>query len=203
MAHAWKACWVQALGGSNPPSSASSTSTNAGPAHHGRARRRRTISLADRIASAQIRPPTHPPAVRHRRGRCPVTCWYRAAIAVVDQPITHHRPLRYTRNEQHGGGRVPGIGRVCGRSDPDVLPLQARYGSCGAPGSPSPGRCPRPPPLMAPRHPMGRASEPEHERVESVGGHPTPAAMRSDSISPAAIRGLHQGPADAEADSCQ
>ena len=22
MAHAWKACWVQALGGSNPPSSA-------------------------------------------------------------------------------------------------------------------------------------------------------------------------------------
>lgn len=24
MAHAWKACWVQALGGSNPPSSASS-----------------------------------------------------------------------------------------------------------------------------------------------------------------------------------
>ena len=26
MAHAWKACWVQALGGSNPPSSADSVS---------------------------------------------------------------------------------------------------------------------------------------------------------------------------------
>ena len=26
MAHAWKACWVQALGGSNPPSSAVSVS---------------------------------------------------------------------------------------------------------------------------------------------------------------------------------
>ena len=31
MAHAWKACWVQALGGSNPPSSA----TNPGPSGSG------------------------------------------------------------------------------------------------------------------------------------------------------------------------
>src|SRR5690606_22130391 len=30
MAHAWKACWVHALGGSNPPSSASLTRANAG-----------------------------------------------------------------------------------------------------------------------------------------------------------------------------
>ena len=35
MAHAWKACWVNALGGSNPPSSAPVTSANAKRAARG------------------------------------------------------------------------------------------------------------------------------------------------------------------------
>src|ERR1700754_842556 len=36
MAHAWKACWVKALGGSNPPSSA--PSARSPPDHHRRIR---------------------------------------------------------------------------------------------------------------------------------------------------------------------
>ncbi len=37
MAHAWKACWVNALGGSNPPSSAPVTSANGKPGAQGQA----------------------------------------------------------------------------------------------------------------------------------------------------------------------
>ena len=51
MAHAWKACWVQALGGSNPPSSAILTSQNAGPPDQGRARRSRQVSIPVSLAA--------------------------------------------------------------------------------------------------------------------------------------------------------
>src|SRR5919112_1465035 len=45
MAHAWKACWVHALAGSNPASSAAVTSTNAGQSRQGLARRLRSVSV--------------------------------------------------------------------------------------------------------------------------------------------------------------
>ncbi len=47
MAHAWKACWVHALAGSNPASSASWTSTNAGQPRQGLARRLRSGSVEE------------------------------------------------------------------------------------------------------------------------------------------------------------
>ena len=87
MAHAWKACWVQALGGSNPPSSATLTSTNAGPSHTGAPGVRRSVSVPVSIHCSPRPRSGRPPACATSPRTTPVTCWYRAAIAVVDQPM--------------------------------------------------------------------------------------------------------------------
>jgi len=86
----WKAGWVHALTSSNLVSSAVLTRADAGPACGRFSAARRLVSvlvsvvLARDLWSAHNRPPTWSATVR-RMGS--VTCWYRAAIAVLDQPM--------------------------------------------------------------------------------------------------------------------
>ena len=76
MAHAWKACWVQALGGSNPPSSA----TNPGPSGSGffiysrfsQPRLTPPISAHSRPCFFSTTPPHAQPAAAYHAAPCDV-----------------------------------------------------------------------------------------------------------------------------------
>ena len=74
MAHAWKACWVQALGGSNPPSSA----TNPGPSGSGFFYALFTPAFPSprhSPTSARSRPPTYAPT-HSPEPRCSRPCFF-------------------------------------------------------------------------------------------------------------------------------
>jgi len=109
MAHAWKACWVQALGGSNPPSSATLTSTNARLAAM-----RTSGQHARSLSSRLIRRPTSPDEAADALGNVTPNCARDVLVAGCHRrgrPAhqAHHRPLRNAEDQERSRGSVPGI----------------------------------------------------------------------------------------------
>ena len=127
MAHAWKACWVNALGGSNPPSSATLTSetSKARPASC-----RGTGPLVSVVVSigTGTGPFIGPQQTADLVGHLPadrvrdvlISGRHRRARPSHD---AHHGPLWDTEDQEHGGRRVP---RVMQPAVPNAGLLQQR-----------------------------------------------------------------------------
>ena len=148
MAHAWKACWVQALGGSNPPSSAANPGTCCGSGVFvacgaagvpGRLRARpparsphASFARSGRSRSPPV--PSGPSGARHTGGACrrprallpglggSLAGVNRAAIALPRPGLVP----RETRVKRRGRAeRTPGLDPTC--LDPEALDdLRAR-----------------------------------------------------------------------------
>ena len=113
MAHAWKACWVNALGGSNPPSSASLTSANAKRAAHGITDDPALVSVLVSFVildGSLVGPQQTADLVRNlppdRVRDVLVARRHRGARPAHD---AHHPALRDAEDQQDGARRVPGV----------------------------------------------------------------------------------------------
>ena len=120
MAHAWKACWVNALGGSNPPSSALVTSANGKPSAQGQATDRAPVSfvILDRLLdvpeqTADLVRDLPPDRVRDVL----TTRRHRGARPTHD---AHHGALGDAENQEHRRRRVPGVVKPA-VADPGLL----------------------------------------------------------------------------------
>ena len=118
MAHAWKACWVQALGGSNPPSSATVQSEVEVQQTSFRSRRLEqrkriiqfsAIALAIFVAGYGIGWISHRPTFSPVEGSTPVPC---LTLAIIPADVLP-KPKTVTINVLNGSKRM-GIARIAG-----------------------------------------------------------------------------------------